>query len=128
MPDTIATRHTPGPWRAEIARFGSERDAEIFGFSIVGKHDDPEAEPLAGIGVYRRRAATADYPPEVMKANAALLAAAPELLSLLKRAIEDQRECETMQGMIDWYDEAVAIIARVETPDGPVHVRTKGTL
>lgn len=36
------------------------------------------------------------------------------LLAVLKEAVADQREVEWKQGMIDWYDEAKAVIAEVE--------------
>ncbi len=101
---------TPLPWTARIAHIVPDNESTVFGFSINGNHPDKDAEGLAGLGVYRHRVAIADYSPEDMKANAALIVtlvnhaaelldAAAELKELREAMIEldriHQARCES---------------------------------
>ena len=67
MPTTNETKHTPGPWRAD-------------GFDVVRDGSYPEG------GNKEFHLATTGYAladPDVRRANARLIAAAPELLEVL---------------------------------------------
>lgn len=41
-----------------------------------------------------------------------------ELLALLQRAVDDQRLAETMQGLVDWYEEAKAALSKARGQTG----------
>lgn len=46
------------------------------------------------------------------EALTAVLSELATLRELLQRAVDDQRTVETMQGMVEWYDEAVEALAK----------------
>jgi hypothetical protein len=72
-------KHTPGPWRADFATQGEE----VFGFSVVAEHG-PHWHPVAYQSTYQHTNSEC-YEPEERKANALLIAAAPELLSAVMK-------------------------------------------
>lgn len=72
------SKHTPGPWRADLADIGGQ----VFGFSIVAEHGT-HWHPVAYQSTYQHTNSEC-YEPAERKANARLIAAAPELLEALK--------------------------------------------
>ena len=77
-------KHTPGPWQIEQWDIPSGG----YGFRVVANE-----WPIAGINDY-------DKNPETQKANAELIASAPDLLIELTRLKELNRE---MYNAIDYY-------------------------
>lgn len=67
------SKHTPGPWKTKIS--GGERDV----FSVKDIH----GHVLARVSGYAISAIT----PEQRRANARLIAAAPDLLEALKKVV-----------------------------------------
>jgi hypothetical protein len=77
--------HTPGPWTLRSARLSG--DVGI----AAGSYDGPIAEVFEELrrGVLR---------PEVARANARLIAAAPDLLAACEDAVEELRADENYVG------------------------------
>jgi hypothetical protein len=75
------SKHTPGPWKVETERF-RPRDIDYF---VVPSNPD---SGIAICEIYRKP----------YKANARLIAAAPELLSALKLAEEAILDAERIAG------------------------------
>lgn len=90
----IAAKHTPGPWRAREHNSGA---------SIV------DAGPFQ-ILLTNTVGATAD----VWTANARLIAAAPELLQLVKEALDEFENPHSLLDIRDWMAAAKAAIAKAE--------------
>ncbi len=87
--------HTPGPWRvAEPTTAIGQSEVETVNGEIIARCGYPF--PFATDNKER-------------DANASLIACAPELLQLVKDAIEDADEFET-----DWNKAARAAVAKVE--------------
>lgn len=85
--------HTPGPWKAESVK--SDRHTLVYKRIMAGK------EAVAFAGVYKEHSA---------EANARLIAAAPELLEVLKGAESVIRQGGHLNGQ--WLLEAHAAIAK----------------
>jgi hypothetical protein len=68
----MTIKHTPGPWAIELPAPGSENPAWILG---------PEEQGIARVSLWR------GLGREQAEANAALMAAAPDLLAALKQAL-----------------------------------------
>lgn len=90
----MATKPTPGPWRARIEQCGGAWFAEI---------DGPGRERLAEL-----RTSTSDTFTKEDAANAHLIAAAPDLL----KALEEVRDC---QRCAEDYGRCVACDQRIKT-------------
>ena len=80
--------HTPGPWMVAENLFGNTPSYEVYS----------NAETKSGKGGYTR---ICQITPRDQKDNAALIAAAPEMLSIL----EELRESSTCCGTYDLLDE-----------------------
>ena len=99
----MTTQHTPGPWRVDVAQ---DRDGTI--------HSVDVREAAYGLFVAAVEAHTEEH-ADVM-ANARLIAAAPELLAVLKRMVLDCErtvELECVHGS-QVVDDAIAAIAKAE--------------
>ena len=72
------SKHTPGPW--SVHTFGSFDVFEIHG---------PETDETDGCCTLADLGTDTEGPKEVREANARLIAAAPELLEALRRALLD---------------------------------------
>lgn len=90
----MTATHTPGPWHVIIGRMNA--DAPAFGFGIFPDRPtldnlpaDVRQHSLASGNLYEHSAFGAFYPPEVIEANARLIAAAPELLAVAVRMVAD---------------------------------------
>lgn len=79
----MQTKHTPGPWEVEL---DVVRDGDINVFA-------PDLHPIAMIDCREHPDDDDDPPREVALANAYLISAAPELLTVLKAAIEHLEYC-----------------------------------
>lgn len=102
---TTNTKHTPGPWYA--------KDGHVFssaGFDAVQAlaTSDHNSHPMvADCNKSNMTIAEAD-------ANAALIAAAPELLAALKEMVKVCEEEEMAMGDGNAYPNAVAVIEKAE--------------
>ena len=80
--------HTPGPWKVAENLFGNTASYEVYA----------NVETKSGKGGYTR---ICQITPRDQKDNAALIAAAPEMLAIL----EELRESSTCCGTYDLLDE-----------------------
>jgi len=94
---TATGQHTPGPW---IAKGWENLCVNAF-------------DPIAGECTLSLAAGRRDASLEELRANAALIAAAPELLSALKKWATFARDNYTDED-IPWLDEMRAAIAKAE--------------
>lgn len=72
-------KHTPPPWHAQYCYDDCENDEEEF---VIVTHDADGGDHLIGFAVDEH------FDIETTAANAALMAAAPDLLAACKRALE----------------------------------------
>lgn len=93
--------HSPGPWR----ECGKYRGGCQCGLVWSVPADAPVVQALAG-----NQEEGAEYPREVVYANARLIAAAPELLDAL-RALLDDNQVACMSAEVK---QAIALIARID--------------
>lgn len=93
-------KHTPGPWRRD-SRNG------IYELDIVGPHGEDIGYANYSDGADERTV----YPG---KANADLMAAAPELLEALKGILEIGKRDTTNSKYDGYYDSAERAIAKAE--------------
>lgn len=93
-------KHTPGPWK--IHDEGNTYPLEIF----------PAAGGTLIASVTKAANGPAGITQEVGRANASLIAAAPELLELLKQFVSDIEERDPIYPT--WIDAARAAIAKAE--------------
>ena len=92
------------PGSAQIVREAHDRLTTTVAFMSTGRHNPREEDDAdAALIVYLR-----NHAAEI----ASRLREGERLAELLQRAVDDQREVETMQGMVEWYDEAVEALAR----------------
>jgi len=91
-----AMKHTPGPWRVT-------HDGYIAGQGYV-----PIRTPFRK-DAFDTGPGRSDHPEDVLQANARLIAAAPELLVVVKEVINDMGAEDA-----PWYDAARAAIAKAE--------------
>ena len=85
------SKHTPGPWIAEHLAPGNEH---------IPHHIFHDSEVIAGT-----------FASPESASNARLIAAAPEMLDLLRRLVGDNRDPRDFP---DQYFEARALLARIE--------------
>lgn len=87
-------KHTPGPWRVVV----DDTDSQVTGFPCIEANNYTVVGCEGMYGDIER-----DY------ANARLIAAAPDLLSLVEDALEDVTEFQT-----DWDKDARAAIEKAK--------------
>lgn len=78
------TKHTPGPWKAEVIH-----GKNGYGFQIQGAYTDTSAVIIADAPLFFTvipKSCHATYDGQM--ANAALIAAAPDLLAALERIVD----------------------------------------
>lgn len=90
--------HTPGPWRCDVV--------------IDGRADFASSLIQPQYVINRRGVGSPIIPRLEAAANARLMAAAPELLDALKRALQ-QTGCGD-DCPHEWHGEAQALVARIE--------------
>lgn len=93
--DKKSVGHTPGPWKVDAASY------------IRG----PKGEHLAGVMSYSETVAKGPLPQD---ANARLIAAAPDMLAMLKAANEAFFVRGTRQELLKALKDSKALIARAE--------------
>lgn len=100
----MKTKHTRGPWKAKRSLFNRHR-WEI----SAGKNDRIHPTAIA------ETASWLDTDPEnESKANACLIAAAPEHYSLLEEAVRDYDEHGPNVVSVEYLDRVRAAIAKIE--------------
>lgn len=109
----MSAKHTPGPWMLvtvktqvglchKIGAFPTGRDHRPYTYGCV--YED---------GMHLWRIADDGTHDSEIKSNARLMAAAPELLAALKRALRDSG-CDGDLCMHAWHDDARIAIAKAE--------------
>ena len=93
----MTDKHTPGPWKAQSHQRASLAEASV------------EIESKSG----RTICDMGDYPNDEDRANARLIASAPEMMELLKRAVSPSLTGDNYQPSIIWYNEARTLISRI---------------
>lgn len=89
------TKHTPGPWGLDFDEYGDDPWANGHPHECT-VFSDSTGEPVASLEAQT-------YPPNAKElvANARLIAAAPDLLEALKRAMRDGWTTEVVERSMD---------------------------
>lgn len=94
MPNTDKPTQSPGPWSADL---DIVRDANGNDVCMVDGIDNQRGRPTSA---------------ELDRANARLIAEAPAMLDVLRRAVAD--ELQRDGDLAPWFPAAVAVLARID--------------
>lgn len=99
-------KHTPGPWKSTVLRYGARIESDGASVAWVGPDDTRECADGRIVEVMTKRAV----------ANARLIAAAPDLLEALKDLVECDCAAYELDAANCEHARARAAIARAEGP------------